>query len=173
MLARSARMVVGGVALGAFVACASANAAESDFFSRFAGSFAGGGEVMRNASESPNQVKCTLTGEPSANGVSMSGKCGAFIFSKQISADIQYDPASNRYSGVYVGSSIGPASLSGRRQGDAVVLTITWPQLVNGDTKATMTIRNPGNGQLAIIVTDKVKPGGPTARVTNLALAKL
>jgi hypothetical protein len=147
-----------------------ADAAERDFLNRFQGSFSGGGTVQRNADEAPNQVTCTLTGQPSQNGVSMSGQCGAFIFSKQIRADLRYDSATGRYSGVYVGSSIGPAGLSGKRQGDAVVLTITWPQPVNGDTKATMTIRNSGNGRLAITVTDRVAPGGPSAHVTQLAL---
>ena len=50
------------------------------------------------------------------------------------------------------------------------MLTITWPQPVNGDTQATMTIRNSGNGQLGITVTDEVDPGGPSAQVTKLAL---
>jgi hypothetical protein len=173
MIARAARMIFGGVALAGLVACTTANAAEADFFSRFEGSFAGGGQVIRNAAENPNNVQCTLTGKPHSNGVTMSGKCGAFIFSKQISAQLKYNPATHRYTGVYVGSSIGPASLSGRRKGDAVVLTITWPQPVNGDNKAIMTIHNSGNGRLAITVTDKMKPGGRTKRVTDLALAKL
>ncbi len=173
MISHMARAAVISLALGGLVASSAASASEEEFFSRFSGSFAGNGLVQRNAGENPNQVQCTLTGQPTENGVSMNGRCGAFIFSKQIRADIRHDPATGRYSGVYVGSSIGPASLSGKRKGDAVVLTITWPQPVNGDTKATMTIRNPGNGQLAITVTDKVSPGGPTAQVTNLALAKL
>jgi len=147
-----------------------AQAQESDFLDRFSGSFSGSGLVQRNANESPAQVSCTLTGQPSTTGISMSGQCGAFIFSKQIRADLTFDPGTGRYTGVYVGSSIGPARLSGTRQGNAVVLTITWPQVVNGDTKATMTIHNAGNGQLAITVTDRVAPGGPAAEVTRLAL---
>ncbi len=157
-----------GVAAASFAG--SSYAAEWDFLSRFQGSFSGGGLVQRNAGERPNQVSCTLTGSPSKTGVSMSGQCGAFIFSRAIHADIRYDAASGRYTGVYEGSAIGPARLSGKREGNAVVLTITWPKLVNGDTKATMTISNSGNGRLAITVTDKVAPGGPTARVTQLAL---
>jgi hypothetical protein len=149
----------------------SAQAGEADFLSRFSGAFSGGGLVQRNASESPNQVSCTLVGQSSENAASVSGKCGAFVFSRQVRADLHYDPASDRYSGVYVGSAIGPAGLSGKRQGDAVVLTITWPQPVNGDTKATMTIHNPGNGQLAITVTDQVVPGGPAAPITQIALS--
>jgi hypothetical protein len=173
MISRSMRTAIIGLAFGGFVALSGAQAAESDFFNRFAGSFSGSGQVQRNAAESPNTVRCTLTGRPHSNGISMSGQCGAFIFSKQIRADIRFDSASGRYTGTYVGSSIGPARLSGRRRGDAVVLTITWPRPVNGDTKATMTIRNPGNGQLAITVTDRLQPGGRNAKVTRLALDRI
>jgi hypothetical protein len=145
-------------------------AAEWDYLSRFAGSFAGGGTVQRSAKESPSQVTCKFVGQPSETGVSMTGKCGAFIFSRSISADLRYDAATGRYSGSYIGSSIGPARLSGKRTGDAIVLTITWPQPVNGDTKATMTIRNTGNGRLAITVTDKLTPSGASSHVTQIAL---
>lgn len=158
------------LAVATFVPAMPANAAEQDFLNRFAGSFSGSGLVQRNATEGPNQVTCTLTGAPSVSGISMNGQCGAFIFSRNISADLLYDEASGRYTGTYVGSSIGPARLSGKRSGDAVILTITWPQPVNGDTKAVMTIRNSGNGQLGITVTDEITPGGRKADVTRLAL---
>jgi len=166
----SSRAAIVAAAIIAVSASAPSHAAEWEFLSRFEGSFSGGGTVQRNAQESPNQVTCTFTGQPSETGVTMNGKCGAFIFSKQIRADLKYDPATGRYSGSYIGSSIGPAGLSGKRSGDAIVLTITWPQLVNGDTKATMTIRNSGNGQLGIIVTDQLSPGGERTDVTQLAL---
>lgn len=166
---------VAGLAAALAFSCLTlpAQAGEPEFLSRFSGSFAGGGLVQRNAGEQPNKVSCTLTGKATASRISMSGKCGAFIFSKAISADIRYDARTGRYSGTYVGSAIGPARLSGKRQGNAVVLTITWPKPVNGDTKATMTIHNSGNGNLAITVTDRVAPGGPTAKVTQLSLAQL
>lgn len=143
---------------------------ETDYFQRFAGSFAGIGEVKRNARSDPNKVNCKLTGAPSSVGVSISGKCGISFISRKVSADIRYDPASNSYSGTYVGSVVGPAKLWGKRRGDAVVLTITWPKPVNGDTKATMTIRNSGDGALTITVTDRASPGGPQTEVTRLAL---
>ena len=160
------------VALAALCFSTAGSAAEREFLARFEGSFTGGGTVQRDASERPNQVTCTMTGQPSATSVSMNGKCGAAIFSRAIKADIRYDAATGRYTGVYVGSAIGPARLSGKRKGDAVVLTITWPKPVNGDTKATMTIRNSGNGSLAITVTDELKPGGARAKVTQLALSQ-
>ena len=69
-----------------------------------------------------------------------------------------------------VGAAMGPAQLAGRRRGDAVVLTVTWPKPVNGDTNATMTIVNAGNRSLLITVTDRLEAGGRTAEVTRLAL---
>ena len=102
---------------GPLVASGPTAAAEADFLSRFEGSFSGGGTVQRNAQEEPNQVTCTLTGQPSETGISMSGKCGAFIFSKRISADLTFDEASGRYSGTYVGSSIGACTPVGQARG--------------------------------------------------------
>ncbi len=142
---------------------------EKQFFGRFAGSFAGSGQIQLSAKQNPNNVRCSLTGRPSAQGVSIFGECGALIFSRRIRADLRYDARSGRYSGIYIGASMGAARLSGRRHGDTVVLTITWPKPVNGDTKATMTILNPGNGRLLITVTDLLKAGGKKAQVTRLA----
>ena len=166
------QIFTGSIAPSAAVA-ESALLSEQEFFGRFAGSFEGSGEVQRKANTSPNQVTCALTGQPSGNRITISGRCGAAIFSREISADIRFDPATGRYTGTYVGAKVGPARLSGVRQGDAVVLTITWPKPVNGDTKATMTIRNSGNRQLAITVTDEFQPGGPKAEVTKLALNQI
>ena len=158
---------------GSIPAPASTADTEAEFFGRFAGSFSGSGEVRRSANAAPNEVQCTVTGQPSQNRIAIAGRCGVGMFSREISADIRYDPASHRYSGTYVGASVGPARLSGTRRGDAVVLTITWPKPVNGDTKATMTIRNSGNHQLAITVTDEFQPGGARTEVTQLALNQI
>jgi hypothetical protein len=112
-----------------------------------------------------------MNGNAGDNSLSMSGTCrAAVIFSRKISADLRYDPGSGRYTGTYLGSSIGPARLSGKRSGDAVNLTITWPKPVRGDTTAAMTIRNTGNGQLAITITDEVPAGGPSAQVSSISL---
>lgn len=146
---------------------------EAAYFGRFAGTFAGSGEVRRNARSGANQVDCNLTGQAFANGVSIAGKCGVSFVSREVRADIRYDPATGVYTGTYIGAAVGPAKLWGKRRGDQVVLTITWPELVNGDTKATMTIRNSGDGTLAIVVTDHVQPGGPQAEVTRLALSQM
>lgn len=168
----------GSCAMGVALVLATASyggAAESDegnFLSRFNGSWSGSGTVSRKENEDPTRVKCTMKGEASTSSLSMRGKCGALIFSRNVSADIQYDPSSGRYSGTYVGSAIGAARVSGKRQGDAVVLTITWPKPVRGDTKATMTISNAGSGQVGITVTDEISKDGPTAQVSNIQLSQ-
>src|SRR5690242_13515132 len=107
------------------------DAAEKEFLSRFEGSFSGGGTVIRKADEGPNRVNCTLTGQPSETGISISGRCGIAGFSKQIGANLRYNPATGAYSGTYDGAAVGTAGLYGKRKGDSVVLTITWPRPVN------------------------------------------
>ncbi len=159
------------LALGALLLCAPAQAQESEFLQRFEGKFSGGGKVSRNEAEKATNVNCTMNGNVGDNSLSMSGTCrAAVIFSRKISADLRFDPSSGRYTGTYVGSSIGPARLSGKRSGDAVNLTITWPKPVRGDTTAAMTIRNTGNGQLGITIVDEVPAGGPKAQVSSISL---
>ena len=149
-----------------------AAADETEFLQRFAGSWAGSGSVQRKADEGPRRVTCRIKGAPSQNGVSIGGTCrAAVVFTRDIGIDVRVDPGSGRYTGTYTGSTIGPASVSGRRRGDAVTLTITWPKPVNGDTEATMTIRNDGAGRLSISVTDKMPDGGEV-QTTNVTFEK-
>ena len=146
-------------------------AQESDFLARFEGNWQGSGLVQRKAEENPTEVRCDMRGSNSANQVSIGGTCRAYlIFSRQIGADIQFDPGSGRYTGTFTGSVVGPARLSGRRSGDAVVMTITWPTTVNGDTTANMQIENAGNGSLRIVVSDEI--AGKNTVTTNLTLTK-
>ena len=173
MKPRSLRPAAAALTLFTLSASAPTQAQEADFLNRFEGTFSGSGSVSRNESENATNVRCTMNGDAAENRLSMSGTCrAAVIFSRQISADLQFDPSSGRYTGTYVGSSIGPAALSGTRSGDAVNLTITWPAKVRGDRTAAMTIRNSGNGQVAIIITDEVPAGGPRAQVSSLSLSQ-
>ena len=148
-----------------------AEADESEFLQRFAGSWAGSGTVQRKADEGPKRVSCKVKGAPASNALSIGGSCrAALVFTRDIGVDVRVDGA-GRYTGTYTGSTIGPAKVSGRRRGDAVVFTITWPKPVNGDTKATMTIRNDGSGRLSMAVTDQM-PDGREVQTTNVTLEK-
>lgn len=162
-----AALLIGSAALSAH-----AQSGEAEFLGRFDGAWSGAGMVQRNAEENSTKVNCRMAGQSGENRVSIAGSCRAYlIFSRDIGADISFDPGSGRYSGTYTGSVVGPAALSGTRSGDAVNLTITWPTMVNGDTTATMSIHNAGDGQLRIVVADRITPDAPETNVTEITLS--
>jgi hypothetical protein len=161
--------------LAVVLACASgaaqAQGTEGDFLKKFGGSFAGAGGVRTAADSSPWNVKCKISGASTATSVSLDGSCtAAAVVTRKIGADLKVDSA-GLYTGTYTGSKIGPAALSGRRKGDSVVLNVTWPKPVNGDTKAVMTITPTGNG-FTFAVDDLNQPGGSLVRMTDIKLAR-
>lgn len=146
--------------------------ADAGFLSRFDGGWGGSGTVQRDVDASPRRVSCRVTGSrPSPNRVSITGTCrAAVIVTRQIGADIRYDAGSKRFSGTYTGSTKGPAQVSGTQRGDSLVLTITYAVPSYGDRTATMTIRNAGNGQFSMVVTDKVN--GASKQTSNISFSK-
>jgi hypothetical protein len=152
-------------------ATSKATGAEEEFLTRFDGQFAGKGGVRTDADREPWNVKCKVSGASTGSSVSLDGTCtAAAIVSRKIGADLKVD-SSGVYRGTYVGSKIGPAALSGRRRGNSVVLDVTWPKPVNGDTKATMTITPTDNG-FTFAVDDLNQPGGSVVRMTDISLAR-
>ncbi len=148
-------------------------AAETDFLGRFRGNWSGSGKVQREGNSQPRQVTCSVTGNPAENRISAQGNCrAALIFSRPIGVDLAYDPRFSTYRGTYTGARIGPARLSGTRNGDTVNLKIEWPRPVNGDTQAAMVIRNEGRGTLRITVADNLTPGGPVQQTSEIVLAR-
>jgi hypothetical protein len=155
-----------GIGFFCAIACGAmsspSRAGEDDFLARFTGSWSGAGTAIIDAH--PVQVSCRIVGQPEANRITIAGSCHAAIFGQPISVDLTYDPASGRYSGIYIGDRVGPARVSGKRNGNAVDFTITWPKPVNGDTLAQMSIENAGKGVLKISVSDNQVPGGMIMR---------
>ena len=151
-------------------ASAPVHAAEGSFLDRFSGSWSGTAKVIDN--DRPMTVDCHVTGKPTNNRIAIRGYCSAGFASRAISANLTFDPKSGRYSGTYVGDDVGPARLSGRRNGSTVQLTITWPKPVNGDRVAKMTIVNTGNGTLKITLNDKPAAGRRVAR-TDFVLSQI
>lgn len=164
---------VAGVGVGLAIGLLSftANAAEAEYLGLFNGSWSGGGTVVKGSI--PWQVSCRAVGKPGENHIVIKGDCNVAIIDVPISADITYDPATGRYSGTYIGAKVGPAHLSGKRSGNVVNLTITWPKPVQGDTRAKMVIENDGNGSLRIVVTDNTVPDGPQQTTHDLVLSQL
>ena len=134
-----------------------AQAGERPFLDRFVGSWSGSATVIDKGRTL--NVSCQVTGAPDDTHISIRGHCNAGLIGRAISADLTFDPKSGRYSGTYIGDDVGPARLSGKRSGERVELTITWPKPVNGDTTAKMTIVNSGNGTLRITLNDKPAMG--------------
>lgn len=143
-----------------------AAAPESAFLDRFDGRWSGSGVVMKD--DATYDVTCTMTGDPNGNQVAITGTCSVAIASIQISADITYDPATGRYAGTYRGAGMSPARISGKRSGNVVQLTVTWPQPVNGQMKARLVIENPGSGQLRIRMNETVRGSDMTTHDLRL-----
>ncbi|GGD91153.1 hypothetical protein GCM10011390_07350 [Aureimonas endophytica] len=147
-----------GLGLALLVSAVPAASADPAFLERFEGGWRGSGFVQRDVDKSPRRVSCRVSGSrPAENRLSIAGTCrAAVVFTRQIGADLRYDPGSQRFSGTYTGSSKGPARVAGTQRGDALVLTITYPVPTYGDRVATMVIRNAGAGRFSMVVVDKV-----------------
>jgi hypothetical protein len=151
----------------------SAFADEQSFLSRFAGDWSGGGPVRKNAQSPVINASCSVAGDQGANRMSVDGSCrGAVVFTRNIGANVRYDAATGSYRGTYVGARAGPAVISGKRTGDRVNFTMTWPKPVNGSTKARMTIFNNGHGVLRIQVMSQPQPNGPVTTLSDLTFRK-
>lgn len=143
--------------------------ADQSFLSRFDGGWSGSGRIQRDVDASPRRVSCRVTGrQASPDSVSIAGTCrAAVIVTRRIGAEIRYDPRTRVFSGTYTGSTKGTAKVSGTQRGDALVLTITYPVPTYGDSTATMTIRNAGNGVFSMVVADEVD--GATKETSNIS----
>ncbi|MBN9026837.1 MULTISPECIES: hypothetical protein [Kaistia] len=151
----------------------SATGDEQSFQNRFAGSWTGGGPVRRNAESPIIDADCAVTGDHAPNRMSISGSCrGAVVFTRDISADVTFNPATGRYTGTYVGARAGPATIVGKRNGNRVNFTMTWPKPVNGSTRARMSILNDGQGMLRIQVVSQPQANGPATTLSDLTFRK-
>jgi hypothetical protein len=155
-----------------FTAVTAARADETDFQKRFTAAWSGGGSVLRDADKAPKptKVSCTMAGSASGDAIAIDGTCRAYLlFSRPFEAKVRYDASSGRYVGVYEGANSGPATLSGRREGDTLNLTITWAKPVNGDRTARLSIRNDGRS-IAVKMMDEAQ--GRQVTTTDLVFAQ-
>jgi len=144
-------------------------ASKQAFIDLFNGAWAGSGTVIDGAVSWP--VNCTAIGISMTDRLTVEGVCTVSILSVRIAADIRYDPASERFSGTYIGARVGPAYVSGKSKGDAIVLAVTWPEPVNGDTKAQMTIVNTGD-KFRLTLRDSATPGGREEQMSDVILLR-
>ena len=149
---------------------AAAVAPEEDFIGRFGGNWSGSGTIIKG--DVPFQVSCRASGQPGPNQVAIEGSCSVAIASMKIAADVVFDPATSRYSGIYIGAKVGPAQVSGKRSGNVVHLTVNWPAPVNGQMKAQLAIENAGNGRLRIMLIENIASDGGQVTTHELVLSK-
>lgn len=152
---------------GAAIAARGGMDEETGFLGRFTSDWKGAGQVRRTADGDPWKVNCAISQSHDGNRIALDGSCrAALLFTREIGAHLVFNPKTGLYTGTYVGAKVGPAALSGRRNGDSLQLTITWPKPVNGDTKAALTIRNEGKGRMQILVQDQLD--GRTITTTDI-----
>jgi hypothetical protein len=171
---RMTRLHFGAAAAALLSLAAIAHAAQPEvaFIERFDGKWRGSGMVQENFQSSTHRISCNMTGQGQGTAVRVDGTCrAAVIFSRKIGAEVRYDPATGLYTGTYIGSPTGPARLSGKRQGDAINLTVTWAKPVNGNQQARMTIVNNGSG-LRIVMTDQENGQGPWKPMVDINLGQ-
>jgi hypothetical protein len=138
---------------------------DAEFLASFAGSWSGKGKFRISAGSSPMSVACSFDAETSATSLSLDGKCrGMVVMSRKIGVTLETN--GEGVSGSYIGSTTGPAGLSGRREGSAFDLSIRWAKAVNGDREAQMKVEKVGEDGMKLITTD-IDPKTGQAVVTG------
>ncbi|WP_202305626.1 hypothetical protein [Mesorhizobium sp. L-8-10] len=145
----------------------SAIADESDFLQTLSGNWQGTGQVRLKPDAQPMHVSCTLDSRADGEEISMQGACRAnVVFSRRIGADLQAQGA--RYTGSYVGSIRGPATLSGSRNGGTLDLRIRWPARNDTGRTARMQVASLGSGRMRLVTSESHPRSGErivTARI--------
>jgi hypothetical protein len=138
---------------------------DSAFLASFAGSWSGKGKFRITTGSSPVTVSCAMDASASATSLSLDGKCrGMVVASRRIGVTLKTD--GQAVSGSYVGSTTGPAGLSGARRGNAFDLSIRWAKTVNGDRSAKMKVEKVGERAMKLTTID-VDPKTGEAIVTG------
>jgi hypothetical protein len=125
---------------------------ENTFLNRFGGTWAGTATVVKN--DLSWEISCQMSGQPGHHQIAIQADCRASIVQRSYTVNLAYNPGTGLYTGIYAGAHVGPAQLAGRRNGDRMNLTLTWPEPVDGDTVAKLFVENRGNGIVRISLID-------------------
>lgn len=137
----------------AVLTSSAAVAGEEDFLQTLSGNWQGTGQVRLKPEAQPMNVSCTLDTKASGAELNMDGACRAkVLLSRRIGADLQAEGA--RYTGSYVGSTRGPARLSGRRSGSTLNLQVTWPKQEAAARVASMQVASLGAGRMRLTTSE-------------------
>jgi hypothetical protein len=149
-----------------------AHAADADFLKSLSGNWAGKGSVKVEADSSPISVDCKFASDTTDTSMALDGKCtGLIVVSRAIGANISTDGTS--YKGTYIGSSTGPAGLSGKRSGNALNLGIRWASDVNGDRAAKLRLEKVGDNGMRLTTVDTDPATGKSIVISEINLRRL
>ncbi|CCV15403.1 hypothetical protein [Mesorhizobium sp. STM 4661] len=148
-----------------------AHATDADFLKSFGGSWSGKGTVKVEADSKPITINCKFASQATDNSLSLDGKCtGYVVFSRAIGADVKSN--GKTYTGIYTGSSTGPAGLNGKRSGNALILGIHWAKEVNGDRSAQLRLEKVGANGMRLTTMDKDPATGKTIVISDINLGR-
>lgn len=146
-------------------------ASEARFLASIEGRYQGRGEVRLRTNKAPIIVSCTFDSTTTATSLTLEGRCrGLVIFSRSLGADLSV--RGSAYRGSYVGAGSGPASLTGRRRGETLHLSIRWAKAVNGDRSANLAVARVAAKGLRLTTTDKDPRSGKTVVTSEIVLRR-
>lgn len=144
---------------------------DAEFLASFAGSWSGKGEFRISTGSSPMSVSCAFDAATSPTSLALDGRCrGMVVVSRRIGVTLK--TGREGVSGSYVGSTTGPAGLSGRLEGTAFDLSIRWAKSVNGDREAQMRVEKMGEDGMKLIITDVDPKTGRTVVTGKIGLSR-
>lgn len=144
---------------------------DAAFLASFAGSWTGEGKFRITTGSPPVTVSCTMDANASETSLSLDGRCrGMVVMSRRIGVTLETN--GQGVSGSYVGSTTGPAGLSGARDGNAFDLSIRWAKTVNGDRSAKMKVEKVGERSMKLTTIDVDLKTGETVVTGEIDLTR-
>lgn len=144
---------------------------EKDFLQSLSGSWQGSGQVRLRPEAEPVSVVCTLSSRTNGTALNLDGSCRAkVVFSRRIGVDLRAQGP--RYSGTYVGSRRGAASLAGTRTGDTLNLQIRWPDRGSGARVASMQLASKKPGEMRIVTIERHPQTGARVVTANISFSR-
>ncbi len=146
-------------------------AGEEQFLDSLEGQYEGKGQVRLRTNRGPISVTCSFRSTATANSLSLDGRCrGLVVVSRSVGAKLTHN--GNSYKGSYIGAGSGPATLAGKRQGNALHLTINWAKEINGDRRAQLSVAKAGASGLTLTTTDKDPASGKPVVTSKIVLQR-
>ena len=149
-----------------------AHAADADFLKSLEGNWAGKGSVKVDADSSADQRQLQIrVGHHRQFDVARRQLHRPGGDLSRHRREIKTDGKS--YKGTYIGSSTGPAGLSGKRSGNALNLGIRWAKDVNGDRSAKLRLEKVGDNGMRLTTIDTDPATGKSVVISDINLRRL